>query len=68
MAANVVNILCPSDVIWRFMPLSTQPANTVNPKPEKLSVLHNSELCHPRRAFKLYGEVKPVKNTTIKYG
>jgi hypothetical protein len=35
MAANIVNILRPSDMIWRFMPLSTQPANTAYPKPEK---------------------------------
>ena len=25
----------------------------------------NSELCHPRCVFKLYGEVNLVKNTTI---
>jgi len=33
------------------------------------SVLHImlciSELCHPRCAFKLYGEVNSIKNTTI---
>jgi len=28
----------------------------------------NSEVCHPRCVFKLYGEVSSVKNTTIKYG
>jgi len=25
----------------------------------------NSEVCHPRCVFKLYGEVNSVKNTTI---
>ena len=25
----------------------------------------NSEVCHPRCVFKLYGEVDSVKNTTI---
>ena len=28
----------------------------------------NSEVCHPRCAFKPYGEVYSVKKTTIKYG
>jgi len=28
-------------------------------------VLLNSEVCHPRCVFKLYGEVNSVKNTTI---
>jgi len=27
-----------------------------------------SEVCHPRWAFKPYGEVNSVKNITIKYG
>jgi len=27
--------------------------------------VHNSEVCHPRCVFKLYGEVNSVKNTTI---
>jgi len=27
--------------------------------------IHNSEVCHPRCVFKLYGEVNSVKNTTI---
>ena len=28
-------------------------------------IIRNSEVCHPRCVFKLYGEVNSVKNTTI---
>jgi len=31
-------------------------------------VMCNSEMCHPRCVFKLYGGVDSVKNTTIIYG
>ena len=30
--------------------------------------LRGIEVCHPRCAFKLYGELNSVKNTAIKYG
>ena len=31
----------------------------------KEDVFRNSDVCHPRCVFKLYGEVSSVKNTTV---
>jgi hypothetical protein len=39
-----------------------------NPLVKCLFSIHiNSDVCHPRCVFKLYGEVNSVKNTTYKY-